>query len=382
MTGLTIRGLSKVYPGGAVALDDFDLDVAPGEMVVLVGPSGCGKTTLLRIVAGLERATSGRIEMDGRRVDGLEPRERDVAMVFQNYALYPHMTVAGNLGFGLRLRGVPREEIRRRVREVADTLELGDLLNRRPAQLSGGQRQRVALGRAIVRHPRVFLFDEPLSNLDARLRGDMRAMIRRLHDRMRVTSIYVTHDQVEAMTIGDRIVVMSQGRIRQAASPEACYARPADTFVATFVGTPPMNLIEVRVEDGSLVAMDPGVDREAPGRLAFEGPDGEALHRTLRSLGAPRVRLGVRPEDLGPRRPDAGGVRVAARVTWREPLGHETRLHLRAGAVALVARVAPDFAAAPGDDLALFVETARVHVFDADSGRRIDAAPERAGEAV
>src|SRR5436190_11871824 len=234
MSAIAYRGVRKEFPGDAVALEDFSLDVADGEFMILVGPSGCGKTTALRLLAGLETASSGRIEVDGRVVNDVTPRDRDIAMVFQNYALYPHMTVERNLAFGLRQRKVPKAEIERRVRELSGMLGLQELLGRRPAQLSGGQRQRVAMGRALVREPKAFLLDEPLSNLDAKLRVQMRAELKRLHQTLGVTTIYVTHDQVEAMTLGDRIVVMADGRIQQEGAPQDVYDRPANVFVAAF----------------------------------------------------------------------------------------------------------------------------------------------------
>jgi len=246
MSDLVFTNVRKVFAGGVTAVDDFSLSIPSPTMTVLVGPSGCGKTTLLRLIAGLDRPTSGEIHLGDTRLDTLTPKDRDIAMVFQSYALYPHMTVAQNLSFGLRLRKTPKERVRERVAEVARTLEIGELLDRRPGELSGGQRQRVALGRAIIRQPRVFLFDEPLSNLDARLRSEMRAMIKRLYHQLQVTSIYVTHDQVEAMTIGEQLVVMNEGRIHQVGPPEQCYRRPADRFVASFLGSPSMNLDQRR----------------------------------------------------------------------------------------------------------------------------------------
>ena len=367
MADLIFDNVRKEFADGVVAVDAFSLTVPSPRMVVLVGPSGCGKTTLLRMIAGLEQPTSGSIHLGSERLDTMEPRHRDIAMVFQSYALYPHMTVAQNLGFGLRVRKVPRADIDRRVQEVARTLELDQLLRRKPAELSGGQRQRVALGRAIVREPRVFLFDEPLSNLDARLRTEMRGTIRRLYDRLRVTSVYVTHDQVEAMTIGDLLVVMHRGRIHQVGDPESCYRRPVDTFVASFLGSPAMNFADARV-DGTAVVMDGGARFTA-------APD---LQRFLAARPGAEVRVGIRPEDIHPSPTGiAAPVSLAGTVVLREPLGHETLTHFDVGGVELVARGARDFAPPRHDGpTEIFVDGARVHIFWKETGRRIDAGAE------
>jgi multiple sugar transport system ATP-binding protein len=353
-----------VFDGGVVAVEDFSLVVPNPRMVVLVGPSGCGKTTLLRMIAGLETPTSGTIHLGERRLDTVAPRDRDIAMVFQSYALYPHMTVAENLGFGLKIRKTPRAEIERRVRDAAKTLELDSLLDRKPAQLSGGQRQRVALGRAIVREPRVFLYDEPLSNLDARLRTEMRATIRRLYDRLRTTSIYVTHDQVEAMTIGDVLVVMNRGRVHQVGSPESCYREPADTFVASFLGSPAMNFADGRV-DGGVIAIGDGVQVPVPPSLKPAVREGA------------EVRVGFRPEDLHPSATAvANPALVRAGITLREPLGHETLTHLRMGSAEWVARGTREFAQEGADPTPVFLDLDRMHIFWKDSGRRVGSADE------
>src|SRR5216110_1297276 len=278
MAEVRLEHVTKRFSADAVALNDLSLDVQDGEFLILVGPSGCGKTTALRIVAGLEKPTSGRITIGDRVVNDVTPRDRDIAMVFQNYALYPHMTVYRNLAFGLKERRTPKPEIDRRVREVSGILGLDELLKRRPAQLSGGQRQRVAMGRALVREPKAFLLDEPLSNLDAKLRVQMRAELKRIHQRLGITTIYVTHDQVEAMTLGDRIVVMSNGRVQQIGAPQDVYRRPQNLFVAGFIGSPPMNLLRGRCADGSIRLGD--LD------LPWSGPD------------AAEVAVGFRPEDL------------------------------------------------------------------------------------
>lgn len=364
MSDLIFTHVRKEFDAGVVAVEDFSLVVPNPRMVVLVGPSGCGKTTLLRMIAGLETPTSGSIHLGEQRLDTLAPRDRDIAMVFQSYALYPHMTVADNLGFGLRIRKTPADEIDRRVKEAAATLELDALLDRKPAQLSGGQRQRVALGRAIVREPRVFLYDEPLSNLDARLRTDMRATIRRLYERLRTTSIYVTHDQVEAMTIGDVLVVMNQGRVHQVGSPEACYREPADTFVASFLGSPAMNFADGTL-DRDAVVIDGGT------RLALPA----ALARAAASRSGAAVRVGVRPEDLRPSGADtARAAQLSGAVVLREPLGHETLTHLRVGGSDWVARGTREFASGSAGDTPVFLDLDRMHIFWKDSGRRLGSA--------
>jgi len=367
MSDLVFTNLQKVFPGGVSAVEDFTLSIPSPTMTVLVGPSGCGKTTLLRLIAGLEKPTSGTIRLGETRLDVLPPKDRDIAMVFQSYALYPHMTVAGNLSFGLRLRKVPKARIAERVNEVAQSLEIEGLLDRRPGELSGGQRQRVALGRAVIREPSVFLFDEPLSNLDARLRGEMRAMIKRLYGRLRVTSIYVTHDQVEAMTIGEQLVVMNEGRIHQVGTPETCYHEPVDTFVASFLGSPPMNFIEAEYTPGA-------------GELNVAG-------RTMRLLGVAAsaaagvgdggVLVGVRPENIAPDPPaEADGsaaLRLEGRITLEEPLGHETLTHIQVGGHDLVARGAGRFERDGDGNTGLYIDAGRLHLFKAGSGIRLKA---------
>lgn len=327
MAAVVFEHVRKVYARGrSAAVDDFNLAVGDGEFLVLVGPSGCGKSTTLRMVAGLETPTGGTITIGGRDVTRLPPKDRDIAMVFQNYALYPHMNVRENMEFSLRLRGCPKQTIRERVDAAAESLGLEPYLKRLPRELSGGQRQRVALGRAIVREPAVFLFDEPLSNLDAKMRVEMRAEIIRLHHRLGATMIYVTHDQTEAMTMGERIVVMDGGRIQQIAPPLELYDRPANAFVAGFIGTPPMNLFP------------PGIF---------------SPHRVT----------GLRPEAIAIAPPDAGG--IAARVDFVEPLGSETLVHVRTRAYdfAAVARV-PGFAAwHAGDEVSLLAEERDMRFF-------------------
>ena len=357
-----LRGVEKRY-GDVAALRTLDLEVHPGELMVLVGPSGCGKSTLLRLIAGLEAATSGEVWIGGRRVDEVEPGARDVAMVFQSYALYPHMTVARNLGFGLRVRGTPRAELERRVAETAATLGLAELLERKPGQLSGGQRQRVALGRAMVRDPGVFLFDEPLSNLDAELRLRTRDEIAALHRRLGTTMIFVTHDQVEALSLGQRVAVMDRGRLQQVGTPDEVYRRPGNLFVAGFVGSPPINRITLCREDGGHLAGGP---------FALAGPS---------SLD--RATLAVRPEDLavapGGDRDSGEAGDFRATVVRVEALGSEQRVHLDGpGDAAWVARASPALRVAPGDRVSVSVAWERSHLFGPD-GRREESGPRPAG---
>ncbi len=353
MAEVVVEKLHKSF-GAVEVLKGIDLSIADGEMMVVLGPSGCGKSTLLRLVAGLETVTSGEIRIGARRVNELEPKDRDIAMVFQNYALYPHMTVYDNMAYGLRNRRVPKPEIERRVREAARILGLGDLLRRRPRELSGGQRQRVAMGRAIVREPEVFLFDEPLSNLDAKLRVQMRHEIRQLQSRLGTTGIYVTHDQVEAMTLGDRLVVMNEGRVEQVGGPLEIYERPESLFVAGFIGSPPMNCVPARLaEDRASVLLD-GLRLPLP--------------RPLAAVGGTAVIAGVRPEHL---EPDAEGP-LALDVDWVEILGADTIAHGRiAGDARICVRLPGGTRVVAGDRLPLSVPPARLHLFDPGSGRRI-----------
>ena len=345
MATVSVTNLSKTYPNGAQAVHPATFDIADGELIVLVGPSGCGKSTLLRMVAGLEDISTGDLRIGDRVVNNVDPAERDIAMVFQNYALYPHMTVAKNMGYGLKNRGTSKEQIADKVAEAADMLSLTPLLGRRPSQLSGGQRQRVAMGRAIVRDPALFLFDEPLSNLDAKLRHQMRVEIRKLQRRLKVTAMYVTHDQVEAMTMADRIFVLNAGRIEQIGTPSEIYRTPASTFVASFMGAPPMNLLAGHAQGGTVQIG--GV------ALPMAGADGAVL-------------LGIRPEEVGV---SATGT-VPFQLTLIEELGASRLLH---GKVA-----GQDFVVnAPNDDMALseglmldFPDGA-LHLFDAQTGKRL-----------
>jgi ABC-type sugar transport system ATPase subunit len=339
-----------------LVVEDACIDVPDRSFTVLVGPSGCGKSTTLRMIAGLEEVSEGTLRIADRDVRGVAPKDRDIAMVFQSYALYPHMTVRENMAFGLTLRRMPSSEIATRVSEAAAMLELDGLLDRYPRQLSGGQRQRVAMGRAIVRRPAVFLFDEPLSNLDARLRGSMRADLARLHARLGATSVYVTHDQLEAMTLADQIVVMKSGRVQQAGRPLEVYERPANTFVAEFMGAPTMNLFdaELSLAEGSACLRADGVALDLPARDGLRpGP----------------VRVGIRPQDLVR---DAGGTLVLE-VEVVELLGSEALVHGRAGGIALVARTPVSEEVHPGQRVELTIDPARVHVFDRSTGLRIQA---------
>ncbi len=358
MAPIVLEGLQKVYPGKppVVALEDLSLEIGDGELVVFVGPSGCGKSTVLRCVAGLEKLSAGRVLIGGREVQELPPGKRDIAMVFQNYALYPHLTVYKNLAFPLKERHVRRAELDKAVRQVAEMLELTPLLRRRPGQLSGGQRQRVAMGRALVRQPQAFLLDEPLSNLDAKLRTQMRGEIADVHRRLGITSIYVTHDQVEAMTLGQRIVVMRDGRLQQVGAPAEVYEDPANLFVAGFLGTPSMNLLTARTERGVLTA--------GQLRLMVDGaPDGEAV-------------LGVRPEGLAPTGLDDGGPCLDVVVSHVEALGNENLVHASVpgqldDATPLVFRTPPRVYPAVDEQLRVRVDPTHVLLFDATSQERI-----------
>jgi multiple sugar transport system ATP-binding protein len=341
MAQIELVHLSKVYGNDVTAVRDLNLEVAEGEFMVLVGPSGCGKTTALRMIAGLEEITSGEIRIGGKVVNDLAPRDRDIAMVFQNYALYPHKSVYENLAFGLRMRKVPKAEQKQRVEEIARILGLGDMLQRRPAQLSGGQRQRVAMGRAIVREPKAFLMDEPLSNLDAKLRVQMRAEIARIQQALKVTTVYVTHDQVEAMTMGHRVAVMRDGELQQVDTPQRLYDAPANLFVASFVGSPPMNLFEAVVErdNGRLVCKVGEVEVDLPADLAAERP-------SLANYTGRRVAVGIRPEDV---REASGwdGARLRGRILLVESLGSEQLIHIEIAATPLERSDLVDTAAQP-----------------------------------
>jgi len=372
MATVSLENLCKRYPDKSgvdvTAVNSVSLEIRDGEFMVLVGPSGCGKSTTLRMIAGLEEISSGTIAIDGRVVNHVLPKDRDIAMVFQNYALYPHMSVYDNMGFGLKLRKFPQAEIDRRVRDAAALLGLEELLDRRPKALSGGQRQRVAVGRAIVRQPKVFLFDEPLSNLDAKMRVSMRAEIAKLHARLGVTMIYVTHDQIEAMTMGDRICVMRGGEIMQVAEPLELYHRPANTYVAGFIGSPPMNLIAGTVQrrDGELWFVETAADGAG---LAVPLRD-ELARRAQERVGRPIV-FGLRPEDLGGAA-GAGTEAVKLKLELVEQMGAETHLHLRSAAHTLIARVPSTGTYAPGTELPVRLQLAQAHLFDGATEQRIN----------
>ncbi len=355
MAQVQLRAVAKSY-GPVKVIHGIDLDIRHGEFVVFVGPSGCGKSTLLRMIAGLEPITGGEVCIDGERVNDLPPRHRDIAMVFQDYALYPHKTLYENMAFGLRLRKTPEPEIARRVADAAKLLRIAHMLDRRPAALSGGQRQRVAIGRAIVREPKVFLFDEPLSNLDAQLRNEMRSEIKRLHQRLGATIIYVTHDQTEAMTLADRIAVLSGGRLMQYDSPDGVYNRPAAVFVAGFTGAPPMNLGDCTLA-GRRADLG-GAAVELPAALAERAANAQAL------------KFGVRPENIA-LLPTEGAQRVPAQVSLLEPLGAETLITLRIGGAEMVARGPAAFRQPPGTALEVWLHPQHLHLFDAASGAAI-----------
>jgi multiple sugar transport system ATP-binding protein len=359
MAQVVMRGLNKKYDE-VHAVKDVNLDIRDKEFVVLVGPSGCGKTTTLRMVAGLESITSGRILIDDTVVNNLAPMDRDIAMVFQNYALYPHMSVYDNMAFGLKMRKFEKPEIRKRVHEAAEILGIQEYLKRKPRQLSGGQRQRVALGRAIVRHPRVFLFDEPLSNLDAKLRVQMRVELKKLHERLGTTAIYVTHDQVEAMTLGDRVVVMRDGWVQQVGDPMELYNEPANRFVAGFIGSPAMNFASVRIEaeNGGLWAMGDGIRLKIPA----------AITDRLGAQAGKEVTFGIRPEDLRiANGSDPAEMSIEAAVEVIERLGSEILLDVAVGPGSMVAAVEPTVGAKVHEHLRLAVNPHRLHFFDTES---------------
>jgi multiple sugar transport system ATP-binding protein len=382
MAEIVLQGVTKRF-GDATVVDSVDLTVADGELMVLVGPSGCGKSTALRMIAGLEEITEGTVSIDGRVVNDLPPAERDIAMVFQTYALYPHMSVRDNLEYGLKMRKVPKEERARLVAEAAEILGLDELLARKPKDLSGGQRQRVAVGRAIVRHPRAFLFDEPLSNLDAKFRMQMRAEIARIQKRLATTTVYVTHDQVEAMTLGGRIAVMRAGRLQQVGTPLDVYRRPANLFVAGFVGSPPMNLLPVRVAD----------DGRALEGAGFRMPVPRRFGAVLAGQAGRELIAGVRPERLTEAngeggqggqgdRSGGGSVRLPAEVTLAEPLGSEVVVHAHGERdQLLIARLGADrIDRVPdiGSRIELALDPEAVHLFDAASEERIEEPVEAA----
>ena len=368
MAGLSLRHIYKKYPGGVVAVSDFNLEIKDKEFLIFVGPSGCGKSTTLRMIAGLEEISEGELYIGDRYVNDIAPKDRDIAMVFQNYALYPHMTVFDNMAFGLKLRKVPKEEIKRRVEEAARILDISHLLERRPKALSGGQKQRVALGRAIVRNPKVFLLDEPLSNLDAKLRASMRTELTKLHKKVETTFIYVTHDQVEAMTMATRIVVMRDGLIQQVDTPQNLYDSPCNLFVAGFIGTPQMNFI-----NGKLVKKDSDLYATF-GTTEIKLPAEKANNPALKEYIDKEVIVGLRPECLHdqPAQVEAfADSTIDAYVDVTELMGAEIYLYLQVGEANLIARVSSRSTSRAGDTIRVAFDTSRIHVFDKDTERCI-----------
>ncbi len=367
MAEVILKQVVKRYDRGVTAVKGIDLEIKDGEFVVLVGPSGCGKSTTLRLIAGLESVTSGEIYIGDRLVNDVPPKNRNIAMVFQNYALYPHMSVFENMAFGLKLRRYPKEEIRSRVEEAAEILGIKHLLSRKPKELSGGERQRVAVGRAIVRKPLVFLFDEPLSNLDAKLRVTMRTEIKRLHSRLKTTMIYVTHDQVEAMTMGDRVCILRSGEIQQFDDPVSVYERPANKFVAGFIGTPPMNFFE-----GKIV--------KKQDKYYFQGNEldlkiTEAMYPVIKSYAGKEIIMGIRAEDIH----DIGYVTFAKQTGNRakvicdviEPMGSDSFVYFRSGEKTFVARMRPNLAPSVESEVEVIFDMAKVHFFDKDTEKTI-----------
>ena len=364
MASLSLKNICKVYPNGFEAVKDFNLEVEDKEFIIFVGPSGCGKSTTLRMIAGLEEISSGELIIDGKLMNDVEPKDRDIAMVFQNYALYPHMTVFDNMAFGLKLRKVPKDEIKKKVEEAARILDLEKLLDRKPKALSGGQRQRVAMGRAIVRNPKVFLMDEPLSNLDAKLRVQMRSEIASLHNRLGATIIYVTHDQTEAMTLGTRIVVLKDGVIQQVDSPQKLYNEPDNLFVAGFIGSPQMNFIDADcIVEGAKVSLK--FDKHV-----IELPEEKAKKLVDGGYAGKKVVLGIRPEDISDD-PEviekAGDNTVDVEITGYELLGAEVLLYYTIAGANMTARVASNTPARMGDKVKLAFDPKKIHVFDKET---------------
>ena len=368
MASLSLRHIYKKYPGGVTAVSDFNLEIKDKEFIVLVGPSGCGKSTTLRMIAGLEEITEGELFIGNQLVNDVAPKDRKIAMVFQNYALYPHMTVSENMAFGLKLSKTPKEEIKRRVEEAARILDITHLLDRKPKALSGGQKQRVALGRAIVRNPKVFLLDEPLSNLDAKLRATMRTELTKLHNRVGTTFVYVTHDQVEAMTMATRIVVMKDGLIQQVDTPQNLYDNPVNMFVAGFIGTPPMNFI-----NGTLVKKGEDVYFEFENNM-IKVPAEKANNPALKDYIGQEVVVGIRPESIHDQPAQLAALEdstIDAYVDVTELMGAEIYLYLTVGETNLTARVSARSTSRAGDTIKIAFDTARMHIFDKDTEKCI-----------
>ncbi|MBO5293054.1 MAG: ABC transporter ATP-binding protein [Lachnospiraceae bacterium] len=374
MAQLELRNVTKRYENGFEAVSNFNLDIQDKEFIIFVGPSGCGKSTTLRMIAGLEEASEGEIWIDDRLVNYVEPKDRDLSMVFQNYALYPNMTVYDNIAFSLQVRRLPKKEIDNRVREVARILEIENLLDRRPKDLSGGQKQRVAIGNAIIRRPKALLMDEPLSNLDAKLRGQMRVELAKLHERLDTTFIYVTHDQTEAMTLGTRIVVMKDGRIQQADTPKMLYEHPVNRFVAGFIGSPAMNFLE-----GVVCCEEKKLWLRCGARMDFE-LTWCSVYSVLTDYIAKTVTAGIRPEDIYleeeyrkmGQEEQKGLKAVKVTVTARELLGAENILYFQAGENDLIAKVGPECAYRSGEEITLYFDTKRMHFFDAGIGMNVE----------
>ena len=379
MSSLSLKNIYKKYAGGVVAVSDFNLEIADEEFVILVGPSGCGKSTTLRMIAGLEEITSGELYIGDKLVNDIAPKDRDIAMVFQNYALYPHMSVFDNMAFGLKLRKTPKEEIRKRVEEAARVLDIAHLLDRKPAALSGGQRQRVALGRAIVREPKVFLLDEPLSNLDAKLRAQMRTELSKLHIKLRTTFIYVTHDQTEAMTMADRIVVMKDGFIQQVDIPQVLYEKPVNMFVAGFIGSPQINIVEALLlkKDGKLYLEfgSEDTDEKRGVKYQIELPETKNKNGILDEYVDKNVMMGIRPEHIHDEEMYLSvatpGATVSCEVEVTELMGAETYLYLNCEEHPLVARVSPRSTTHTGDVIKVCFSVDKIHIFDKDTEKSI-----------
>lgn len=367
MASLSLKHIYKIYPGDVTAVSDFCLEIEDKEFIILVGPSGCGKSTTLRMVAGLEEISKGELYIGDRLVNDVAPKDRDIAMVFQNYALYPHMTVFDNMAFGLKLRKVPKDEIKKKVEEAARVLDIEHLLDRRPKALSGGQRQRVALGRAIVRDPQVFLLDEPLSNLDAKLRAQMRTEIAKLHLRLGTTFIYVTHDQTEAMTMGDRICVMKDGLIQQVDSPTNLYNSPVNMFVAGFIGSPQMNFIDCKLgKNGNKYSLTLG----GKNQCVVDLPESLAKPDILESYVGKELVMGIRPENLHDEEmfiSAASSGLFKCKVEVTEMMGAETFLYLDFDGISLTARVSPRATTAAGDEITMAIDPNKVHLFDKET---------------
>ena len=377
MAGLSLRSIYKKYAGGVIAVSDFNLEIQDKEFIILVGPSGCGKSTTLRMIAGLEEISEGELYIGDRLVNDVAPKDRDIAMVFQNYALYPHMTVFENMAFGLKLRKVPKDEITRKVEEAARILDITHLLDRKPKALSGGQRQRVALGRAIVREPQVFLLDEPLSNLDAKLRAQMRTEISKLHQKLGTTFIYVTHDQTEAMTMGDRIVVMKDGFVQQIDSPQTLYEAPVNLFVAGFMGSPQMNFIDsvLRKVNGKYTVEFGFDERKGTGKKYFvELPESKVDESVLAEYVDKEIIMGIRPENIHDEEMFLSAATtgiVDATVDITEMMGAETYLYLTVEGISLTARVSPRSTARPQDVIKVAIDTNKLHLFDKETEKTI-----------